>query len=75
MPDITLTLEPAATPTSPPSDTPPDLPAAAPAVYRVPHGPDEPCTCPGCWACDGFEMSCTCDIDWDAIAETRWLDE
>lgn len=41
------------------------------AGYVAPHGPDEPCLCPGCWACDGLEMGCTCDIDWDAMAEAR----
>jgi hypothetical protein len=30
-----------------------------------PHGPNEPCTCEGCWACKGHEMNCTCDIEWD----------
>lgn len=29
-----------------------------------PHGPDEPCTCDGCWACAGHVVGCTCDIDW-----------
>jgi len=37
----------------------------------VPHGPDEPCTCKGCWACAGREQGCTCDINWD---EMRFLD-
>ncbi len=35
----------------------------------APHGPDEPCTCDGCWACKGREIGCTCDIDWDALRE------
>lgn len=35
----------------------------------VPHGPDEPCTCTGCWACKGGEPGCTCDIDWDTMNE------
>jgi hypothetical protein len=39
--------------------------------YVVPHGPDEPCTCDGCWACEGRVVGCTCDIDWDAMAEAR----
>lgn len=30
-----------------------------------PHGPDEPCTCTGCWACAGHVVGCTCDIAWD----------
>lgn len=30
-----------------------------------PHGPDEPCTCDGCWACIGHVVGCTCDIAWD----------
>jgi hypothetical protein len=30
-----------------------------------PHGPDEACTCDGCWACEGREIGCTCDIAWD----------
>lgn len=33
-----------------------------------PHGPDEPCTCDGCWACKGHEAGCTCDINWDCTA-------
>lgn len=36
-----------------------------------PHGPDEPCTCDGCWCCEGHVVGCTCDINWDAIAERR----
>ncbi len=35
----------------------------------APHGPNEPCTCPGCWACAGHVVGCTCDIDWDALSE------
>jgi hypothetical protein len=30
-----------------------------------PHGPDDPCTCDGCWACNGRIVGCTCDITWD----------
>ena len=30
-----------------------------------PHGPDEPCTCDGCWACAGHVVGCTCDVAWD----------
>lgn len=30
-----------------------------------PHGPNEPCTCDGCWACAGHVTGCTCDIAWD----------
>lgn len=37
--------------------------------YVAPHGPDEPCTCDGCWACSGHEQGCTCDIDWDRLRE------
>lgn len=33
----------------------------------VPHGPDEPCTCTGCWACKGAELECSCDIDWSCV--------
>lgn len=29
------------------------------------------CSCEGCWACGGHEQGCTCDVDWDAIAEAR----
>jgi hypothetical protein len=29
------------------------------------------CSCPGCWACSGFEPYCTCDVDWDRLAEER----
>ena len=38
-----------------------------------PHGPDEPCTCPGCHdgetGCAGYTVGCTCDIDWEALHE------
>ncbi|WP_371590974.1 hypothetical protein [Streptomyces sp. NBC_00470] len=37
---------------------------------RVPHGPDAPCTCDGCWACRGHVIGCTCDIDWDCVYST-----
>lgn len=37
----------------------------------APHGPTEPCTCEGCWACTGHVVECTCDIDWGALAERR----
>ncbi len=33
-----------------------------------PHGPGEPCTCPGCWGdcvAPGHIVGCTCDIGWD----------
>lgn len=43
----------------------------------MPHGPDEPCTCGGCWACLGHVMGCTCDIAWDTAAELErdgWSD-
>lgn len=34
-----------------------------------PHGPDDPCTCPGCHGgatgCFGYTVGCTCDIEWD----------
>ena len=36
-----------------------------------PHGPDDPCTCDGCWACAGHVVGCTCDIDWDKLCERR----
>lgn len=29
------------------------------------------CSCDGCWACAGRQVDCTCDVDWDAIAEAR----
>jgi hypothetical protein len=32
------------------------------------------CSCDGCWACSGHEPDCTCDVDWDAIAEARMDD-
>lgn len=38
-----------------------------------PHGPDEPCTCPGChdgeMGCTGYTVGCTCDIDWEVLYE------
>lgn len=40
-------------------------------VSKAPHGPDEACTCPGCWACAGHIVGCTCDIDWDALSEAE----
>lgn len=30
-----------------------------------PHGPDDPCSCDGCWDCEGGVVGCTCDIAWD----------
>lgn len=33
-----------------------------------PHGPDEPCTCSGCWACPGGEVGCACDINWSCTS-------
>lgn len=27
------------------------------------------CSCDGCWACNGHENDCTCDVDWDALTE------
>lgn len=30
-----------------------------------PHGPAEACACAGCWACTGYVVACTCDINWD----------
>jgi hypothetical protein len=50
----------------------PGSPAAewdARMAAAVPHGPDDPCTCPGCWACAGQVVGCTCDIDWDEMTE------
>jgi hypothetical protein len=38
--------------------------------YVAPHGPDEPCTCEGCWCCRGHVVACTCDIDWDKLYES-----
>lgn len=35
------------------------------------RGPRWACTCPGCWACAGRVPGCTCDVDWDALAEAR----
>lgn len=41
--------------------------------YVAPHGPDDPCTCPGCHdgrtGCYGYTVGCCCDIDWDAMSE------
>ena len=37
----------------------------------IPHGPDEPCTCDGCWDCKGHVVGCTCDIAWDTATELR----
>lgn len=34
---------------------------------EIPHGPDEPCTCTGCWFCEGGEVGCECDIDWEHV--------
>jgi len=34
---------------------------------QIPHGPDEKCTCTGCWSCDGGEVGCDCDIDWEHV--------
>ena len=43
------------------------------SLLAAPHGPDEPCTCPGCHdgetGCTGYTVGCTCDIDWDALYE------
>lgn len=25
------------------------------------------CTCTDCWACEGNEPGCTCDIDWERL--------
>ena len=48
------------------------LPAVTPtpgtAWYRLNsygHLVREPCTCGGCWACEGHVVGCTCDIAWD----------
>lgn len=49
----------------------PSADLAARLAAAVPHGPDEPCTCSGCWACTGHVTGCTCDIDWAAAAEAR----
>ena len=35
------------------------------------HGPNDECTCPGCWACSGHVMGCTCDIAWDCEHKDR----
>lgn len=54
------------------ADTQADLFATdGPADPDCPHGPDEPCTCDGCHFCDGHVVGCTCDINWDALAERR----
>lgn len=37
----------------------------------APHGPQEPCTCTGCWACTGRVLGCTCDIDWDELHKAQ----
>lgn len=37
------------------------------ACTGVPHGPNDPCTCTGCWACPGNVLGCTCDIDWECV--------
>lgn len=29
------------------------------------------CSCDGCAVCKGHERDCTCDVDWDAMAERR----
>ena len=36
-----------------------------------PHGPNDPCTCDGCWACNGHEIGCSCDIAWDCEHRTN----
>lgn len=33
------------------------------------------CSCEGCWACEGHVAGCTCDVDWDALAEERIAEE
>lgn len=33
------------------------------------RGPNGECTCPGCSVCSGYEVDCTCDIDWDALTD------
>lgn len=40
-------------------------------AVAFPHGPNEPCTCDGCWACAGHVVGCTCDIDWDEATDLR----
>lgn len=25
------------------------------------------CPCPGCAVCDGREVDCSCDVNWDAV--------
>lgn len=29
------------------------------------------CACEGCWDCEGHQLECTCDVDWDALAEHK----
>lgn len=29
------------------------------------------CSCLGCWACDGVERDCHCDVDWDLVRQQR----
>ena len=29
------------------------------------------CSCDGCWACSGHVAGCTCDVDWDRMADER----
>lgn len=53
-------------------------------AIAAPHGPDEPCTCRGwtihhekCFCYPGQVPGCTCDIDWDTMAELSrdgWTD-
>lgn len=35
------------------------------------YAEDRACDCAGCWACAGHVKGCTCDIDWDELAERR----
>lgn len=48
-----------------------DCPDCANPLCAVcfPHGPDQPCTCNGCWICAGHVFGCTCDIGWDCEHE------
>lgn len=32
---------------------------------------DYHCNCDGCWDCTGHEHGCTCDVNWDELAESR----
>lgn len=32
---------------------------------------DYTCACDGCWACEGHAKGCTCDVNWDELAEAR----